>query len=386
MGDSFLVHRSFSSDGPGFETIQEREDKNQKDMEDEEQDEEEQRTNGEAIEDAIKVAVKSVLAKELGHPSVLEDAPEELDDEEPELFGPSPAAATPQKASSVSLAAVGHIAAHVAAPAPAAAATPPAAPAAAPEAQPPQPAPEQPAGLRIADAAKADNEARGPSATVAPPTLAPKAAAPPHALPVISVSFQPGTKRGSPLALLSTGRRSGSDSRSTIAQIKIIDQPGTGNDRTDVYGDALRHTIESGDLQEALARYVSKAVHMERDLVVGTVFQSSGKVTPYNTTSCSAHLKMIIHRFSTAYTRDKVPEALYHSCDNFGQKESFSHDTLINHIDRQKCREATKRFVRMWEYGQGEVNYERYCLDLCELKHGADAIRCDAYKYIALGP
>jgi len=259
------------------------------------------------------------------------------------------------------------------------------APAAAPEAQPLQPAPpaaEQPSGLRVLEEPEEAAEAKEEEAPQPTEPPAPKGRRPPQ-MPVMSVTLLPNENPGNSLSLslLATGRRA---STSTVAQINIIDRPGTGNDRLGVYEDALRNVIESGELQIALANAISHAVDIES--VVGTIYESSGRVTPFNTKKCASHLNTMIRRFSDAYTRRMVPDALYHACDNFGQKESFSHDVVIDHTDRLKCREATKRFVSMWQYGKGKVDYTRYCLELCELKHGEDAIRCDAYKYIALGP
>jgi len=204
-------------------------------------------------------------------------------------------------------------------------------------------------------------------------------------IPIVNVHFEPGRPQGKALSisLLEAGAQSGLGSFSTVAKVHIIDRPGTGSAIMGTYEEIVRSAIEDGTLETMLESSVSTVT--KDNTVVGTIYESTGSIKPYNAQRCAKHLETLIERFSAAYTRARVPEALYHSCSNMNQKESFSDDAIVDHLDKQRCQEATKRFVMKWEYGQGHVDYDRYCLELCELKHGDDAISCDAYKYIALG-
>jgi len=207
--------------------------------------------------------------------------------------------------------------------------------------------------VSFARAAHATSQAQGPGAV---------------ALPLVSVTFMPG-------------RSMGSAGTSTIAVVHIVEIPGTQSTRLQAAADDLRNRVLDGSLQRGLATSVQAAFH--GTAIIGEIDESVGFVEPYNLLACATHVEKIVDGFSKAYTRHQVPHALYHACENYEQKASFSHDSVIDRKDKEKCKKATKKFMKMWQYGKGRVDYGRFCLQMCELKHGQDAIRCDSFKYIA---
>jgi len=170
---------------------------------------------------------------------------------------------------------------------------------------------------------------------------------------------------------------------STVAVVNIIDRPGTGKDRLNEIAQVIKTKILDGSLQQALRESIHDAIHITP--VIGDVDESYQKIKAVNISACAANMETLINRFSVAYTRHQVPHALMHACENYAQREAFSHDAIVDKHDRAKCRKATKMFMNSWKYGKGKVDYSHFCIDLCELKNGRDAIRCDAMKYLAAG-
>merc|ERR1719223_1640396 len=90
-----------------------------------------------------------------------------------------------------------------------------------------------------------------------------------------------------------------------------------------------------------------------------------------------------------------VPTAIYNECTNFVAEVSFSHDHIFDVHDRMRCRHATVKLSKEWNFGKGQpgpgpapapapapgpaganVDYLGFCAEVCEIKYGEDAPMC----------
>lgn len=126
---------------------------------------------------------------------------------------------------------------------------------------------------------------------------------------------------------------------------------------------------------------------------------------------CSPHVKQIIDRFTVAYTRAQVPHALEEACHLFESKISFSGNRRITKWDKKICKTATEKLMNMWQpetkvigakfrnqrvfkkiappgsappevvggKGKDNVNYDEWCMSICEWKFGKGAAPCKVH-------
>lgn len=167
----------------------------------------------------------------------------------------------------------------------------------------------------------------------------------------------------------------------TLVQVDLVEHADEYRVDIDEVRKILSMYILDGTLSSAIAAAITEKVDMTPK--IGIIEEATGSVSPYNVSACASHIHKLVGDFSRAYSRRQVIPALYHACTHYGQKLSFSHDPIIDHHDKTKCREATTRFSRLWQFGKGRVDYGRFCLQLCELRFGGDSIQCDAYKHFS---
>jgi len=168
------------------------------------------------------------------------------------------------------------------------------------------------------------------------------------------------------------------ESLTTIVEVHLVESPDVPKHDIDDVRKALAMYLMDGTLTAAVSAAIAQVVNMHP--LVGVIEEATGSVSPYNVSACATHIHNLVDSFSRAYSRRQTIPALFHACTHFAQKESFSHDVIVDESDKKKCRAATKRFASMWQYGKGKVDYARFCLQICELRHGQDAMHCDAYK------
>merc|ERR1740121_3280278 len=84
------------------------------------------------------------------------------------------------------------------------------------------------------------------------------------------------------------------------------------------------------------------------------------QMEPWDEAKCETHMTKVVKMFEQAYTRRMVPMALYNECTNFLPKLTFSHDSIASPLDRKKCRTATVKFSKRWNFGKAHWKYGEY--------------------------
>jgi len=181
----------------------------------------------------------------------------------------------------------------------------------------------------------------------------------------VFVTFAPGRKVG-------TGR-------STIVQIIFHDTPGNGIDDVAAVKPFLAWTREAGifshQLEHALGVVTSIKPRIKKVNIATEVIEQ------WNINKCESHIKDIVDDFTLHYTRAQVPMALYNECTNFMTRMSFSHDYVLDPMDTRRCKRATRKFEKKWNYGKNaeEKDFEGMCFQACEAKYGRNAPTCNIH-------
>lgn len=182
----------------------------------------------------------------------------------------------------------------------------------------------------------------------------------------IFVAFSPGK----PLANVPNGR-------SVKVAISFLDKP--NNAMHDVLSimPAINHGINTGlfhrQIKEAIADLVGHPVRLTR------MAAETETIEQWPIHHCEAHIQEIVHGFSRHYTREQVPRALYNECTNFMTKISFSQDYVLDAMDTTRCKHATVKFTKKWNYGENSEasDFHEMCLYACEAKFGKNAPTCN---------
>lgn len=169
----------------------------------------------------------------------------------------------------------------------------------------------------------------------------------------------------------------------TFVQIDIVDKPATGKDALPSAFEVISIAKSSGALEEALETEIAEALGY--DVEISPMDVEKAVITQWDVKKCAKKISKLVKGFEESYTRAQVPSAIYHACTNFRQKASFSHDLIINGHDKEKCHKATKKLELLWNYGKHEVNYQDFCVNLCEVKYGDGALRCFVDNYLKMG-
>lgn len=200
-------------------------------------------------------------------------------------------------------------------------------------------------------------------------------------LPVkIQVSVEPsrsppsGASLTQTLAAAALPRRARVGVASLSIGVNIVNHPVGSLDHLTQVLSILSEASEEGTLATALYIALEDALGVEPEL--RTISVAESRIALWNATACAGHLRKLVRRFSSSYTREQVPYALSQECTNWAARVSFTDDMVINSEDRAKCQAATKKFVRIWDYGKGKVDYSDFCKELCQMKYGEGAIQC----------
>lgn len=240
------------------------------------------------------------------------------------------------------------------------------------------------AGVEAPAAAAAIEAAAGPAAAVAEKNFQAD----------VFVQFYPGQER--PVV------EDGDTGRSIVTKVWIRGAPNTGVFELApwIEGVLKRHE-EDGLLQILIQKRLFEATGIAPKIDGITDIQLDAK-TQWSLDTCEGHMKKMMREFSKAYTRRMVPTAIYNECTNFVSEVSFSHDRIFDAHDRIKCRHATVKLAKAWNFGQGhqpakkaeseagpapapapsvkpakaEIDYKGFCSNVCEIKYGTDAPTC----------
>lgn len=200
------------------------------------------------------------------------------------------------------------------------------------------------------------------------PAAAPGAAGPGEAGPVLPevkmfVTFSPGQE-------LEGGR-------STMVEIAFLDTPSNALNDVAMAIPMVEKALEAG----LLKKQIKKAIHA----VTGFKPKLHGMgmemkpIVQWEVGKCESHIKKLVGQFTLHYTRNQVPMALYNECTNFLTKMSFSHDYVLDPQDTVRCRKATAKFAKHWDYGANaeDSDFADMCHQACEAKYGRNAPKCN---------
>lgn len=188
--------------------------------------------------------------------------------------------------------------------------------------------------------------------------------------------------------------------RSTVVKAWLRGAPNTGVFEMSPWIQAVLKRHENDGLLEMLLEKRLFDVTEVAPLISGIRDIRLDSKSQWSLDSCESHMKKIMREFSIAYTRRMVPTAIYNECTNFLAEVSFSHDRVFDSHDRIKCRHATVKLAKEWNFGQGQlplapapgpapvaapapgvsnkalIDFKGFCADICEIKYGNDAPMC----------
>merc|ERR1719146_305728 len=97
----------------------------------------------------------------------------------------------------------------------------------------------------------------------------------------------------------------------------------------------------------------AEGVHWKHVPVISGAILGSEAVERFNI-DCGPHIDKVLDRFTIAYTRRQVPQALDSACHLFQSKISFSGNRRITKWDRMACHKATVKLMKKWEGGKAK--------------------------------
>jgi len=226
----------------------------------------------------------------------------------------------------------------------------------------------------------------------------------------VFVQFYPGEER--PVV------EDGEVGRSTIVKVWLSGAPNTGVFELAPWIEAvLKRHEQDGLLEMLLEKRLFDATEIAPKISGITDIRLDSK-QQWSLDTCEFHMHKIMREFSMAYTRRMVPTAIYNECTNFVSEVSFSHDRIFDSHDRIKCRHATVKLSKEWNFGNGpptttasplqddapapapgpnpapaaspaaspggpapgpskpDIDLRGFCADVCEIKYGNDAPTC----------
>eukprot|EP00747_Dinoflagellata_sp_TGD_P183119 gnl/TRDRNA2_/TRDRNA2_37811_c1_seq1.p1 gnl/TRDRNA2_/TRDRNA2_37811_c1~~gnl/TRDRNA2_/TRDRNA2_37811_c1_seq1.p1 ORF type:complete len:497 (+),score=141.53 gnl/TRDRNA2_/TRDRNA2_37811_c1_seq1:160-1491(+) len=205
------------------------------------------------------------------------------------------------------------------------------------------------------------------------------------------------------------------NSKTTIVEATFAAKPGTGGNEMALIEGILRTSAENDVLHQFLIRALYSVTnvapklddppddkyHLEdlREVEKHHPFaMGHDDIKQWSFGQCENHMAKITRLFGNAYTRRQMPVALYNECTNFMVELSFSHDLLVTPEDRMKCRQATVKYSKRWQFAVPPVEkkvdrtttkyavkwdfsidpmiFRDWCHDTCELKYGQGATKC----------
>jgi len=250
-------------------------------------------------------------------------------------------------------------------------------PAAGPAAAPAAP-PKTPSGLAML------NIAGAPVAGVAAsPTTGETGNAPVN----VFVTFKPGDTYKMEEETMSF-LQVGSVARTTYVQIQITDKPMTGMRLVEQAKAAVDKGIADGTLKKELVIQLKKLTSLKPRIIFAGQITKLRMIPEWSEVTCESHLEKVVRMFEVAYTRRMVPLALYNECTNFVTALSFSHDNIHSPLDKKKCRKASLKFGKRWDFNKAswkygttkkheQMDYTTFCHDICEIRYGDGAPKCN---------
>lgn len=200
------------------------------------------------------------------------------------------------------------------------------------------------------------------------PAPAPGAASPGEAGPILPevkmfVTFSPGRE-------LEGGR-------STMVEIAFLDTPNNALNDVAMAIPMVEKALEAGILKKQLKKAIQSIIGFKPKL--HAMGMEMKPIVQWEVDKCESHIKKLVGQFTLHYTRNQVPMALYNECTNFLTKMSFSHDYVLDPQDTVRCRKATAKFAKHWDYGANAENsdFADMCHQACEAKYGRDAPKCN---------
>jgi hypothetical protein len=165
---------------------------------------------------------------------------------------------------------------------------------------------------------------------------------------------------------------------SVFLEVLVTEKPHTGVEELPAAMEVIRRV--QGDLFVALKNSLRRFVDFKP--IVGGMYVNWVKLRPFSGDKCEAKMDRLVHDFSVSYTRRLVPWALYNECTNYMTAMSFSHDEVVDKLDRAKCRAWTHTFMEKWNYGMGVKEVVPNNLFDCKAGHArrhrgwSDAKKC----------
>lgn len=177
--------------------------------------------------------------------------------------------------------------------------------------------------------------------------------------------------------------------RTTFVQVQITDKPMSGLKLVEQAKAITDAAIKEGTLKKDLVAALKKATDLKPRIIFAGQVSRMRVIPEFNEESCESHLEKVVRMFEVAYTRRMVPMALYNECTNFMPALSFSHDDIHSPLDKKKCRKASLKFARKWNFNKAswkygttkkhdKMDYGAFCQDICEIRYGYGAPKCMA--------
>jgi len=219
--------------------------------------------------------------------------------------------------------------------------------------------------------------AAGPAASflMSKPTKAAQPAPAPAPSPGPSAPQEPDVNI---FVTFTQGRKVGAG-MSTIVNIVFLDTPANGIDDVAVAKPFLEWA-SAGLLNHQMDHALQEVTNIKPK--IHKVKMTTEMIEQWNVEKCEKHIKGLVDTFSLHYTRAQVPMALYNECTTFMTKMSFSHDYVLDHMDTVRCKRATRKFEKKWNYGKNTEpkDFEGMCLAACEAKYGKNAPTCNVHE------
>jgi hypothetical protein len=176
--------------------------------------------------------------------------------------------------------------------------------------------------------------------------------------------------------------------RTTYVQVQITDKPMTGQPLVEQAKAATDKAIKDGTLKRDLVNALKKATSLKPRIIFAGQIAKMRMIPEWSEVTCESHLEKVVRMFEVAYTRRMVPMALYNECTNFIPALSFSHDNIHSPLDKKKCRRASLKFAKRWNFNKAswkygtskkheKMDYTAFCHDICEIRYGNGAPKCN---------
>jgi len=175
--------------------------------------------------------------------------------------------------------------------------------------------------------------------------------------------------------------------RTTYVQVQITDKPTSGQRLVEQAKATIDGAIKDESLKKDLVIKLKEATKLKPRIIFAGQIAKMRMIPEWSEVTCESHLEKVVRMFEVAYTRRMVPMALYNECTNFITALSFSHDNINSPLDKKKCRRASMKFAKRWDFNKAgwkygttkkheKMDYSAFCHDVCEIRYGNGAPKC----------